>query len=342
MAVVSCGGGGAASFTVSNFVINPTNAQVGDKVDISLTVTNGGEASGNYNVDLTVDGTPQGSQTVDVAAGASTIVAFNYTPEASGTFTIVIESLAGPLSGSLIVTPSTGYWEIPYKVVTGSWISMDISIGGITPLHRQNDFNESSGIRFTMLVNKSVVNGAREVIIPAETWSWPIFFVPAVLPGIDMNLDMPLSLDAHGTLYVQDGIGDVDLNSVSTAGHSPIQEYTYGDGTKDPAGSMLIPMDLVGHYVTPIVPKGGNLPFGCIFDTAHTENVIESNVNKKMDGRIVTDDGAPFLKDGGVAPYVGTSGTMVMTGTGDCLGAMIVGFRMDCQLWVHIVVEPVD
>jgi len=339
---VGCGGGASASFTVSNLVISPTSVEAGSEVQISMTITNSGGASGNYNVDLSVDGTPKGSQMVEVAAGSSTTVTFDYTPEASGTVNIVLDSLAGPLSGSLTVTPSTGYWEIPYTAGEGSYLDVDISIGGITPIRKHNDFPEDGPFNFTMRVSKTVEDGAREIIVSQEKWEWPAFVVPGVLPGIDMNLGLPLGEDAYGTLYVEDGIGDVDVSSVSTSGQSPTQEVTYGDGTKDPAGSMLLPVIIKAHYVTPIVPQGGDLDFDFYFTTGHAENVIESKVNKKMDGRVMEDDGVLFEEDGGVAPYVGTKGTIVQAGTGDCLGITLVGFKMDIQLVLHIVAEPVD
>jgi len=341
LTVVGCGGA-SAQFTVGNLVINPTSVEAGSEVQISMTVTNSGGASGDYNVDLTVDGIDRGSQTVTVAAGASATVTFEYTPEISGTLTVVLDSLAGPLSGPLTVTPSTGYWEIPYTAGEGSYLDVDISIGGITPIRKHNNFPEDGTFDFTMRISKTIEDGAREVIVPAEKWSWPAFVVPAVLPGIDMDLGLPIGEDAYGWLYVEDGVGDVDVHIESTSGRSPTQEVTYGDGTKDPAGSFLLPIILVGDYVTPIVPQGGQLPFDLYLTTGYTDNIIHSKVNKKMDGRVMEDEGVPFEEEGGFAPYVGTVGEITMLGTGDCLGITLVGFKMDVQLLVHVVATPVD
>jgi len=341
LAVVGCGGA-SAQFTVSNLVISPTSVEAGSEVQISMTVTNSGGASGNYNVDLSVDGTPKGSQMVEVAAGSSTTVTFDYTPEASGTVNIVLDSLAGPLSGSLTVTPSTGYWEIPYECVEGTWIDMWISIGGITPLEKHNEFPADGDMTFTMRVSKTVEDGAREVIVSQEKWDWPYFMVYAVLPGIDMNLALPLGEDAHGTLYVEDGVGDVDVYIDSTSGNSPTQEVSYGDGDKDPAGSMLLPIILIGDYITPLIPQGGLLPFDLYLTTGYSHCTIHSKTNKKLDDFEIEDEGVLFEKDGGVAPYVGTAGEITMLGTGDCLGITLVGFRMDMGLIIHMAVAPVE
>jgi len=341
LAVVGCKGEGA-EFTVSNLVISPTSVQVGDEVQISATVANSGGASGNYNFALTVGGIARGSQTVEVAAGASATVTFDYTPEASGTFTVVVDSASGSLSGSLTVDQATGYWEIPYKAVAGSGIVDYYSVAGITPLTKAVNFDESFGIRFTMRISKSVVDGAREVVIPAETWVWPTFTVPDMLPGIDADITMPLVEDSIGTLYVQDGIGDVDISSVSTGGQSPIQVDTYGDGTKDPAGSMMIPILLGSDFYTSIGQKGDPPPFHLIFTTGHIDNTIHVEANKKMDGAFAESDGVPFAKDGGVADYTGTAGTITTTGTGEYLGIKLVGSRLDLQWKITLVLEPAE
>ena len=340
LAVVGCGGGGAAKFTVTNLVIDPTNAYTGDEVEVSATVTNSGGASGNYTATLTVGGAAAGSQTVELAAAASTTVHFDYTPTVGGTLTVAI----GEASGSLAVLDNpTGYWDIEYKAVEGSYIVLNYSAASMTPLHKVFYFNESSGITLTMRVNKSVVNGAREVIIPKATFVYPMFTVKGIMTGINMDLQIGFDVDAVGTLYVQDGIGDVDMSSESTASKSPIQVDTFGDGTKDPAGSMLIPIQLYGAFDTS-VGQSDILVFPLWYTTGHTDNTVHISLNKKMDGAFCEDEGALFAEDGDLspAPYVGTAGTITTTGTGNCLGIRLVGVRIDFQYTQVIKLEPVE
>jgi hypothetical protein len=336
LAVVGCGGGGA-EFAVTNLVISPSPADAGSAVTISAQVANSGGASGTYKAKLTVAGAEIGNQSVEVAAGASATVTFTYTPSVSGTYTVSI----GDQSGSLVVNEATGYWEIHYKAVEGSYIVLNYSAASMTPLKKVMPFNESDGITLTLLVNKSVVNGAREVILPVATWVYPEFTVDNIMTGIDMDLILGVDHDAVGTLYVQDGIGDVDMSSESTAGHSPIQIDTFGDGTKDPAGSMVMPIPLVGNFDTS-VGQEGSLVFNLVFTTGHTDNTVHITLNKKMDGAFAESDGAPFAKDGGVADYVGTPFTFTTTGTGECLGIKLVGVRIDFQYTQVLVLEPVD
>ncbi|MFA5055919.1 MAG: hypothetical protein WC562_07110 [Dehalococcoidia bacterium] len=238
-------------------------------------------------------------------------------------------------------TSESGYWEIDYKAVEGSYIVLNYSAAGITPVKKVIEFDESFGIRFTMQISKTVVDGKREVTIQAADWVFPEFEVESIMTGIDMDLLMPLDEDATGWLYVEDGAGDVDMSSESTAGEEPIQVDTTGDGTMDPAGSMLIPLVLLGVFDTS-VGQEGELPFGLIFTTGHSDSIVHITMNKKMDGATIESDGVPFEKDGGVADYVGTAGTITTTGTGECLGIRLVGVRIDFQTEIKLVIEPVD
>ncbi|MFA5367890.1 MAG: hypothetical protein WC333_08430 [Dehalococcoidia bacterium] len=259
-------------------------------------------------------------------------------PTPTATATSTSEATATPTA----TQPSEdGYWEIQYKAVAGSYIVLDYSVQQITPTHKLIEFDESTGITFVMKVSKTIENGAREVIIPKATWVFPEFEVPKIMTGVDMDLDMPLAEDAVGVLYVEAIKGDVDMSSHSTAGQSPIQVDTYGDGTMDPAGSMLIKLVLVGNFDTSVGQKG-TLPFGLTFTTGKTNNTVHITNNPKFDGTYIESEGVPFAQSGGVAPYVGTAGTIVTTGTGECLGIRLVGMRIDFQTEIYLVLEPAN
>jgi hypothetical protein len=55
---------------------------------------------------------------------------------------------------------------------------------------------------------------------------------------------------------------------------------------------------------------------------------------------MLASDGVAFAKDGGVADYAGTAGTIVTTGTGDCLGIQLAGMPIDLQTEIKLVLEP--
>jgi len=236
--------------------------------------------------------------------------------------------------------PDNEWLTISYKAVEGSYIVLNYSVDGITPTYKKITFDESDGIRITMQVSKTVIGGAREVIMPSSEWVFPMFEVDNFMTGIDtVNLLLSLDEDATGMLYVEDGIGEVDDSSKSTSDQSPIQIDTFGDGIKDAAGSLLIPTALIVGFETS-VGQYGDVPLGLTFTTGHSTNVIYTATNPKIDGAILASDGVPFAEDGGTADYAGTAGTIVATGTGDCLGLQLVGMPIDLQIEIKLVLEP--
>jgi hypothetical protein len=267
----------------------------------------------------------------------------NATPTATATQTQTATQTPTATQNPTTTPSSSGYWEVDYKIVDGSYIVLNYSAAGMTPLKKTLYFNESNGGTFKLLVSKTEVDGTREVIMPAADFIWPKFTVKAIMTGINMDLLLEVDHDATGTLYTEDGIGDVDMSSSSNASKTPIQVDTYGDGTKDPAGSMVIPIPLVGNFETS-VGQDGSLVFGLVYTTGHTDNTVHITMNKKMDGAFIEGDGALFEEDGDMspAPYVGTAGTLTTTGTGDCLGIRLVGVRIDFQYLQVMVMEPVS
>ena len=235
--------------------------------------------------------------------------------------------------------PDNEWWTISYNAVEGSYIVLNYSVGGITPTYKKITFNESDGISITMQISKTVTGGAREVIIPSSGWVFPMFEINNFMTGIDtVDLQLSLNKDATGTLYVNAGIGDVDASSKSTSGQSPIQIDTFGNGIKDSAGSLLMPTDLLCEFET-TSGQYGELSLGLTFTTGHSTNLIHTASNSKINGAILASDGVPFSKDGGIIDYVGTAGTIVTTGTGDCLGIQLVGMRTDLQTEIKLVLE---
>lgn len=73
-----------AKFEVSNLTVDPAQAQPNQKINISIKVTNSGGESGDYNLDLKVDGTVKSSKQVIIAAGTSQTVNFTITGYTAG------------------------------------------------------------------------------------------------------------------------------------------------------------------------------------------------------------------------------------------------------------------
>lgn len=84
-----------AKFEVSNLTIEPGQAQLSQEVTVSLVVTNTGEESGDYNLELEVDGAVKSSTRVTVDAGASQTVKFTTAGDSAGKHRVEVAGLVG-------------------------------------------------------------------------------------------------------------------------------------------------------------------------------------------------------------------------------------------------------
>lgn len=329
LAIVGCGPG-AAEFEISNLTISPDSVELGEVVAISVDVENVGGVEGNYTVSLTVDDETF-TEDVTVAAGDTVTVTFAYTAGEAGTYTVTV----GELSDTFLVTPpAEAYWIIHYRTVEGTGeLTLLISLYQL-----ESEIKERT-VPFPVTtldvwINKTVVDGSREMIIPAASFVAEPAFVPDLITGINMDLTILLEDDAIGTVYVEDGVGDVNVHAeVDISG----AEYTFGDGTPDAAGSVLVDFPLLGDALTNIGQRV-ILPLPVYPTTGHSYNSI-TKPDKPLDGSVLESDGVPFAEAGGLAPYVGSSGTIVATGA--LLGRSFVGFAVDFQFRILMELEPV-
>lgn len=323
LAIVACGPS-LAEFELSNLTISPGSVELGEEVAISVDVTNTGGLNGSYTANLTIDGETFAQQELTLEPGDMETVTFNYTPEQTGTYTIMI----GEESDTLNVTPPTEeYWKIPYQAVGG-----EITL--LTPDEKTVDFPAAT---MDVWISKAVVNGSREVIIDAASFSAEPATVPDMMTimmlTIDMDLTLSLEEDATGSLYVADGVGDVDVHSeVDTAK----AYYIFGDGTMDPPGSVLLQLPLVGDAEVSFIEV--TLPMDVFMTTGNSSSHV-TKPGDDIDDSELEGNGVPFTKDGGPAPYVGTSGTIIATGA--ALDLRLVGFDVDFQYRIVMEIEPV-
>jgi len=84
-----------AKFEASNLTISPYQAQLNQEVAISVNVTNTGGTSGNYNLELKVNGITKSAREVTIAAGTSQTVNFTITGDAVGKHQVEVAGLAG-------------------------------------------------------------------------------------------------------------------------------------------------------------------------------------------------------------------------------------------------------
>ncbi len=340
LAVVGCGGGGGATFDVTGLTFSANPVAAGTAVTISATISNSGD-SGTCNATLIINGATVNTTSVAVAAKATQPVSFTYTPTAEGSYNVSITP-GYKAKGTLGVTKTpTGSWDVKYKLASGSRITLNYSLAGSASYHRVASLSAGDSI-VTIRINQSVVNGARDITVLSSGWQLSPVPVKDISPGVSMNLTISLNADAAGKLYVQDGVGNVDMSSTSARSTKPKQTDTLATGNKAPAGSMHVALDLKG-YAKVTVGNPVILPFGLTFTTGTTTNIV-SIPSTKFNGATISSQGTPFAKDGAlkVADYVGTAGTITTTGTGECLGLTLDGFPIDFQAEIYLVLEPVS
>lgn len=115
-----------ADFISSNLIINPAEIMAGDPVKISVTITNGGELSGTYEVYLVIDGIVRATREVALTGKSSETLTFEVSNLSPGTHQI---RLAG-LNGSIEVTRVT----VEPGGSRVNWLGLDLSIAGAVVL----------------------------------------------------------------------------------------------------------------------------------------------------------------------------------------------------------------
>jgi hypothetical protein len=99
-----------AKFEVSNLTISPSQAQPTQEVTISIKVTNTGGKSGDYGLQLKIDGTIQSSKQVTVAAGSNKVVNFTATGYAAGKHKVEVAGLNGEFETTKVSQPTNTKW----------------------------------------------------------------------------------------------------------------------------------------------------------------------------------------------------------------------------------------
>jgi hypothetical protein len=87
-----------AEFTISSLTVSPTEIFVGDKITVSATVMNVGNADGVYTATLLIDGVPVESKGVSLSSGEFTQIYFRILENKSGDYEINVGQLKKTIS----------------------------------------------------------------------------------------------------------------------------------------------------------------------------------------------------------------------------------------------------
>ncbi len=118
-----------AEFQITGLKINPSSVLAGEVVDISVTVTNVGEESGSYSVDLTINDVIRETIDVTLSGGAPELVEFEVTDTDAGTYNVKIDEQSGsytveaPVEASEDIVVYTMFVS-PYEVWQGDTVTI--------------------------------------------------------------------------------------------------------------------------------------------------------------------------------------------------------------------------
>jgi uncharacterized membrane protein len=82
-----------ANFQISELDVTPSEVEAGEKVTVSVKITNVGGQAGSYTLPLIVNQTTEDTRTVTLEKGASTTTEFKVTKQTPGTYNIEIAGL---------------------------------------------------------------------------------------------------------------------------------------------------------------------------------------------------------------------------------------------------------
>ena len=84
-----------AAFRIGGFTLSATESVPGEKVTVSVMVTNEGDLSGTYHLIAALNGTTVKSKDVTLAGGGSESLTFDITPDTPGTYEVNVNGLSG-------------------------------------------------------------------------------------------------------------------------------------------------------------------------------------------------------------------------------------------------------
>ena len=206
-----------AAFTPSSLTISPSEVDIDETVNISISVANTGGQAGSYTVTLKIDGVVEEAKEVTVAAGASTGVAFTTSQGEAGTYSVDVNGLTGSFTVMEEVVPlpptftPSSLRVSPDQADIGETVTISISVAntggeagsytvtlkidGVVEETKEVtvDAGASTGVNFTTSRDEAGtysvdVNGltgsftVKEEVIPPPPTNWPL--IGGIIGGV--------------------------------------------------------------------------------------------------------------------------------------------------------------
>ena len=108
-----------AEFNVSNLIISPDEVQRGRDVKISVEVVNIGEASGECELEMRINGIVEASKIIEISSGANKMITFEISRDAVGTYQVDVSGLKGEFTVTEINNANSSYQFIILLLTAG-------------------------------------------------------------------------------------------------------------------------------------------------------------------------------------------------------------------------------
>jgi hypothetical protein len=188
-----------AAFSITNLVIYPLVAEVGEPVAISANITNVGESEGNYTANLLVNDLLEANQTVALTAGESRLLEFSVIEDKEGNYTVKIGELLGsfnikaapPVTSSITLSNALA---LPYE----SWVGDTVNITAVA----RNPSGSKDSLTVKLFINTIVVD-TQKIELEAGASATVHFAYNATVLGIH---NVKINLLTSGFIVVPTGM----------------------------------------------------------------------------------------------------------------------------------------
>ncbi len=121
-----------AEFKVSDLIVNPSEVEPNEDVEISADVKNIGEVEGTETLELNIEGSLERTKDVTLEGGESTTVTFSITKETPESYSVVIEDLSGSFK---VLEPAefevSNLQVSPSEVETGEEVEISVDVKNV-------------------------------------------------------------------------------------------------------------------------------------------------------------------------------------------------------------------
>ena len=242
-----------AEFQVTELVINPASVLADEIVSISVKVTNVGEESGNYTVNLKIDVTLIETRNVTLSGGATEVIKFEVTETNAGTHSVEVDGVTGSFTVEAPVAASDKIdllrvFVSPYEVCEGETVTVKA--------RANNTANEEGVLSVRLLVAGEVVETKQVTLAPRESDGTIEFTITAGAANGDKTRGYSVELINLGnqsdTLKGYFSVAPTGFHTLTLSSNAIGMEFTINGETYGAPYSKLLPE---GTY-TIVIPDG--------------------------------------------------------------------------------------